>query len=49
MDTLVAKVVFGNSTSITFPYASKSVIVQLVQWGTSIMVARVIAKMELSI
>ena len=47
--TLVAKVVFGDSTSISFPSVSKSVIVQLVQWGASIMVGSVIAKMELPI
>ena len=47
--TLVAKVVLGYFTSIESPYVSESVIVQLVQWGESIMVSDVVTKMELPI
>ena len=47
--TLVAKVVLGYFTSIESPYVSECVIVQLVQWGESIMVSGVVTKMELPI
>ena len=47
--TLTAKVVLGYFTSIDSPYASESVIVQLVQWGASIMLGGVVAKMKFPI
>ena len=52
--TLIAKVVLGYATSISFcsesfHYASESVIVQLVQWGASIMLGGVVSKMKLPI
>ena len=47
--TLFVKLIFGIFTSNEFPYISESILVELIQWGASIMLGIVVAKMELSI
>ena len=47
--TLFVKFIFGIFTSNEFPYISESILIELVQWGASIMIGSVVAKMELSI
>ena len=44
--TLFVKFIFGIFTSNEFPYISESILIELVQWGASIMVGSVIAKMK---
>ena len=47
--TLFVKFIFGIFISNEFPYISERILIELVQWGASIMVGSVIAKMELPI
>ena len=47
--TLFVKLIFGIFTSNEFPYISESILIELVQWGASIMVGGVVSKMELPI
>ena len=47
--TLFVKFIIGIFTSNEFPYISESILVELIQWGASIMLGIVVAKMELSI
>ena len=47
--TLFVKFIFGIFTSNEFPYISESILIEFVQWGASIMLGIVVAKMELSI
>ena len=47
--TLIIKFIFGIFTSNEFPYISESILIELVQWGASIMVGGVVSKMELPI
>jgi len=47
--TLFVKFIIGIFTSNEFPYISESILIELVQWGASIMVASVVAKMEVHI
>ena len=47
--TLFIKFIFGIFTSSEFPYISESILIELLQWGASIMVGIVVAKMELPI
>ena len=47
--TLFLKFIFGFFTSNVFPYISESILIELVQWGASIMVGGVVSKMELPI
>ena len=47
--TLGIKFIFGIFTSYEFPYISESILIELVQWGASIMIGSVVAKMELPI
>ena len=47
--TLFIKFIFGIFTSNEFPYISESILIELVQWGASIMVGSVVAKKGLPI
>ena len=47
--TLFIKFIIGIVTSNEFPYISESILIELVQWGASIMVGSVVAKMEFPI
>ena len=49
VSTLFIKFIFGIFTTNEFPYISESILIELVQWGASIMVGRGATKMELPI